>query len=485
MVAAGVAIAYKLVIQPQRQGSVVSRSGSDSHYKYDVDLALDSFSGYAVLRSEEFQRQLTSKKIRVNLIDDGADYAGRIDGLASGKIDMAVFTVDALLKVCDKLGQLPATIVAIIDETRGADAIVAYKKAVPNIDALNRQDMKFVLTTDSPSETLARVVMSHFNLDNLEREPFVGQSDAEQVYRAYRKADPTTPQVFVVWEPFVSKILQNPNTHIVADSSSFRGYIVDVIVVNRDFLIKNKEIVHEVVGAYFRAAYHYRNEMVQLVMDDAKLTGQSLSTAQAESLVDGIWWKNTQENFAHFGVAPGNLQLLEDIIGNITRVLKTTGGISRDPTSGRSNDLYFDSVLRDLQTSNFHPGLADESIRDDSIALRALTDSEWSRLTPVGTLDVPELIFARGTDRLTSTSQVVLDDLVGSLQSFPQAYVFVEGNAGRRGNLEANKQLAARRAEAAKSYLIDAGIDPNRIRAVGGEPSGKTSVSFVLGQPPY
>jgi peptidoglycan-associated lipoprotein len=79
----------------------------------------------------------------------------------------------------------------------------------------------------------------------------------------------------------------------------------------------------------------------------------------------------------------------------------------------------------------------------------------------------------------------VLDDLVGSLQSFPQAYVFVEGNAGRRGNIEANKKLAARRAEAAKSYLIDAGIDPNRIRAVGGEPSGKTSVSFVLGQPPY
>ena len=53
------------------------------------------------------------------------------------------------------------------------------------------------------------------------------------------------------------------------------------------------------------------------------------------------------------------------------------------------------------------------------------------------------------------------------------------------GDLAANKLLAEQRAAAAKAYLVEAGVDPNRIRAVGGEPSGRTSVSFVLGQPPY
>lgn len=157
LVAAGVAAAYKLIILPKKQGSAVSQSGSSSHYEHDINFALDSFSGYAVLRSDDFRQELANKKIRLNLMDDGADYAARIDALASGKVDLAVFTIDALIKVCADLDYVPGTIVAMIDETRGADAMVAYKKAVPNLDALNRPDMKFVLTTDSPSETFARV----------------------------------------------------------------------------------------------------------------------------------------------------------------------------------------------------------------------------------------------------------------------------------------------------------------------------------------
>jgi len=63
--------------------------------------------------------------------------------------------------------------------------------------------------------------------------------------------------------------------------------------------------------------------------------------------------------------------------------------------------------------------------------------------------------------------------------------VIVRGNASLRGDLEANKQLATKRAESVQAYLTSHGISPQRIRAVGGDPSGSTSVSFVLGQLPY
>ncbi len=50
---------------------------------------------------------------------------------------MAAFTVDALIKTTAQSGESspPATIVALIDETRGADAMVAYKSAVKNVEA--------------------------------------------------------------------------------------------------------------------------------------------------------------------------------------------------------------------------------------------------------------------------------------------------------------------------------------------------------------
>ena len=485
VIAAVLAVAFRFVSDRNKRSAEEATTGN-SRYKHNVDFALDSFSGYAILRSPELKSELASKGIRINFNDDGADYLSRIKAIQTGDADMAVFTIDALIKVCAQIEDLPGTIVGIIDETRGADAIVAYKKSIPNIDALNRAQTKFVLTPDSPSETLARVVMTHFNLDNLGSRPFINENDAEAVYKAYRKSNPGEPKAYVLWEPYVSKVLENPNTHIVADSSQFRGYIVDVIVVNRDFLLKNKSVVQDVLSTYFRSAYQYRNKMVELVLDDATRTGAPITQQQAENLTKGIWWKNTQENFAHFGLQSGqSIQLIEDMIAQITDVLLTTGAIQSDPTGGQATKLFYDDVIRQLQSSKFHPGLSSEVVRDDRIALPQLSDDQWNSLTPVGTLDVKKLVFGRGTDRLTDSSKVTLDRLVQTLNSLPQAYVLVTGNASRKGNIEANKKLAESRAKAAEAYLVAAGVDPNRIRSVAGEPSGATSVSFVLGQPPY
>ena len=242
----------------------------------------------------------------------------------------------------------------------------------------------------------------------------------------------------------------------------------------------------DVLGCYFRATYRYRDEMVALVLEDAKTTGTPLSPTQAENLVKGIWWKNTQENFAHFGLITGrSTQLLEDMITNIGRVLRGTGAMERDPTSGQPTVLFFDGLLKKLQNSQFHPGLDTETVRDDTVELPPLSDQQWQQLTPIGTLAVPPLVFARGTDRLTESSQAALDELVGTLQTFPYAYVLVRGNASKQGDLQANRELAEKRAAAAERYLVQAGVSANRVRAVAGEPSGATSVTFVLGQPPY
>ena len=53
-----------------------------------------------------------------DLVDDGADYSQRIEALQSGEIQLAAFTIDALITASAELGELPATIVALIDETR-------------------------------------------------------------------------------------------------------------------------------------------------------------------------------------------------------------------------------------------------------------------------------------------------------------------------------------------------------------------------------
>jgi len=214
----------------QKKKDVLNNTSSDSRYKHEVNFAIDSFSGYAVFRSDEFKNECASRGVKINLVDDAADYPKRLKALQSGEVQMGVFTIDALMKASAGLGDMPATIVSLVDETKGADAMVGSKVLVPSIDALNDPNTKFVVTPDSPSETLARVVMAYFNLDRLGPDPWIKVDGAKQVYEQYRASKPTDKKVFVLWEPYVSKIVENGDYRVVIDSSKFKGYIVDVLV---------------------------------------------------------------------------------------------------------------------------------------------------------------------------------------------------------------------------------------------------------------
>ena len=471
--------------QAQEKESLEKTQGT-SKYTQDIAVGLDSFSGYAIFRSEAFQSLLAERGIRTRLVDDNANYADRAGSLENGKLQMALFPADALIKVSAKQNSFPATIIAIVDETRGADAMVAYKSQFPNIDSLNKANTKFVLLSDSPSETLARVVMHDFDLRQLGANPFSTVDSPEAIIERYRKATPASPEVFITWEPYVSQLLTNDQLHVLVDSSRFTGYIVDCLVVSRDYLVKNQATVEAFLECYFRALYSFQDKpaLIQLVLDDAKKTKLVLTKEQASKLVDGIHWKNTQENFVHMGLRSGAMVHVEDMLGRITNVLTSTGAIDKDPTNGQFNRLFYDQTLASLQTRNFHPGLKNETVREQA-ELVALTDEQWQSLVPVGTLSVPELVFARGSATLTEQSRSVLDELAEKLKSWPQYYLHVRGSASNKGDPEANRSLASKRAIMAVEYLLSLGMPKERLRSVEGGPSGETRVTFQVVQLPY
>ncbi len=288
-----------------------------------------------------------------------------------------------------------------------------------------------------------------------------------------------------MWEPYVSKVCDNPDYHILVDSSKFRGYVVDVIVARRGFLVKNEGTVESIIKAYLTTVFASRNNMLDLVMEDAKATGEPLKKEQAERLVKLIWWKNTQETFAHFGFAQGTgLQSMEDMGRNITDVLVRTGSMSKDPTGGKPTMWYYDGIMKKLFDSSWHPGFGSEDVRQER-KLLALSDEEWGKLKPVGTLQVPRLVFSRGTDKLTAASETTLADLAEKLKAWPQYYLVVRGHAATDGDVEANLKLAKARAKSATDWLVDHGVDRNRIRADTDRPNGSTTVAFVLGEQPY
>jgi OOP family OmpA-OmpF porin len=75
--------------------------------------------------------------------------------------------------------------------------------------------------------------------------------------------------------------------------------------------------------------------------------------------------------------------------------------------------------------------------------------------------------FESGSAALTPDSYAVLDNVVRSLQAYPEVRVEIRGHTDSQGPASFNVELSQRRAESVKQYLINSGIDPTRLVSKG------------------
>lgn len=73
-----------------------------------------------------------------------------------------------------------------------------------------------------------------------------------------------------------------------------------------------------------------------------------------------------------------------------------------------------------------------------------------------------------GLDRhdLTPEARAILRSQAAWLSQYPTARIRLAGNCDERGTREYNLALGARRANAARDYLVSQGVDPSRISTV-------------------
>jgi peptidoglycan-associated lipoprotein len=76
------------------------------------------------------------------------------------------------------------------------------------------------------------------------------------------------------------------------------------------------------------------------------------------------------------------------------------------------------------------------------------------------------VFFAYDQYALTPQAQATLQRQADFLKQYPNIRVQVAGNCDERGTREYNLALGARRAEAARSYLVSLGVDASRITTV-------------------
>ncbi|MCG8468877.1 MAG: OmpA family protein [Gemmatimonadetes bacterium] len=77
------------------------------------------------------------------------------------------------------------------------------------------------------------------------------------------------------------------------------------------------------------------------------------------------------------------------------------------------------------------------------------------------------ILFDFDSDRLRGESTPTLEEIARTLQRHEELTIAIEGHTDSAGDDDYNQALSERRARAVVDYLVEAGIDPSRVTAVG------------------
>lgn len=112
------------------------------------------------------------------------------------------------------------------------------------------------------------------------------------------------------------------------------------------------------------------------------------------------------------------------------------------------------------------PAVASDNTRrgQDRSSLDSLRRGESSR-TPADS-PLREVYFAFDSYELSTASRATLRASADWLKNNPAARVEIEGHCDERGTSEYNLALGAKRAQAAKDYLVTLGVPVNRLSTV-------------------
>ena len=447
--------------------------------KAEIRIALDSWAGYFFIRSEDMRKRMMQGGYLLKITKDKADYADRMKRFAAGEYDMVVATIDSdILNAAPY--KYPGLIFIVIDESKGGDAVYARADKVKNLNDLRGKRVKVAFTPSSPSHHLLKVVKDRFNLpeilpvDKELRVETLGNDQQDGSNEAFLKLVAGTVDVAAIWAPDTARAAAQKGLVKLIDTADTAHVIVDVLIVNSDYVLKNREVVRRFLLSYFYTMKYYKDNPEILRAEVAKESG--LSVEQADVMIKGLVWYGLVDNCIQWlGIAaPGesSREMIVDAINSTVDVLMSNGDFTENPLPNGNPYLIFSrDLLSEIYTTEF-AGISKASAKPIPGSLEAkfapMAAEVWNERAEWVNLAVDTVIFQSGTARLTEEGKMVLDAAAEKLKSFPRARVKIVGHTNTQGDPEENKKLSLERAAAVRQYMIATyRIDPNRLFAVG------------------
>jgi outer membrane protein OmpA-like peptidoglycan-associated protein/ABC-type nitrate/sulfonate/bicarbonate transport system substrate-binding protein len=367
-----------------------------------------------------------------------------------------------------------ARMVAIVDNTRGADAIVA-RQGINSVEDLAGK--KVGLLQFTPSHWMLDYAIENSSMTKREkkalRESLIfSQGDLAEI-RAMLKSGQI--DAAVLWDPDTSLAQRDiEGSQVVFSTQVASNLVFDGIVCDSRVIDEHPAAVAGLVAGWM-AGVEKANANKQLATDALIATEpyfEELNKSEGpdfiNSLYPGIKWTGLADNVRILGLGDGG--------GDATRVYTEAGKVWR--ANGGIADLSKPPIAASLAfDTRFIEKLAEKNVAARAAAAVPEFDFtpeqriQASQAPPVLTKPV-SIYFDSGSSKLDVNAKTILDDqVVPLIEAVGSAYISVEGNTDKTGSRNGNLALSGKRAQAVTDYLVDEWeFDTDRFAVVGNGP---------------
>lgn len=299
-----------------------------------LKIAIVTWVGFGPLYVAQDKGYFKEEGLDVDLVRID-DFGARRGALAAGELDGSVETVDSL--AVGLAENLPAIEILVVDQSYGADGIVA-NKGIENIAGLKGKTIACAKSTPSHFFLLYLLDQQGLSPRDFTLKP-MDAGDAGAAFVA-GKVDSA-----VTWEPWLSKAKGTPHGHVLATTKNYPGIIADTFVVHPRLAKNRPEDVRALLRAWFKAIEYVRNHRDEAVKIMA--THLELPPEELNAMLDGIRFPSYEDNLKFFGVT-GSDNESEKMFSAAVSIWKKAGLIREDKVFDPKT-VYDSSFLRDIR----------------------------------------------------------------------------------------------------------------------------------------
>lgn len=351
-----------------------------------------------------------------------------------------------------------ARAVMIVDNTRGADAIIAKDPAIRSVEDLAGKKLALLQFTPSHGMSIDAIDNSALSARKKQSVEYVYIAAEDGLAGVRAALESGSVDAAALWDPDLSLALRATKGHVVYSTKTASNLIFDVMVCDQRVLNdpQGRDAVQKFVNGWMKGVDVAKANPDLAV--DALVKTEEFFTLLAKDegkpfvkgLFDNLLWTGVADNARILGMS-GGTNHYERVYQRFDQIYRAAGALANPKSPVIAPQDSFDT--RFIRT------LYDASTAAQTEAKQVETYTTAAREEAVqapATVTKPVIVnFNTGQAALTKRAEKIIDtDMVPFIENNGSAYFEISGNTDSTGNAAINNRLSQARADAVVEYLV-------------------------------